>query len=270
MRIDLLCEIIVQGGRASSEAYRNRSGYGPLLRGELLQEIGVVQSVVCADCDTPHDAEFVHYQGQYGYWCPELGFVQTDRAVIQAVSADLTNLVGKLADTFDCKRRKSTPVQGATWRVGAIETPAGDVTIYLHPRLMTGPDVHDAEAAIRSEIASSFTLVLTAAGSLQVLGTVTAYLGDVVELDTRSNTLVAISDVCTAVGAIPKRAGGAPSRFEAKAMVIISSRARSGESLDGRNEEASAVREAYKTAHPDEPAPKLPTVKQYVTAFRGG
>ena len=270
MAIALLCEIIAQGGRASAEAYRDRPGYAALIQSGLLRESGVVQSVACVDCVAPHDAEVVHHGGWDGYWCPDLGFVRLDRTAVTGLAPDLTVLVAKLADAFMCKRRKSSPVHGSTWRIGAVETPAGDLTIYLHPRLLNAQDMQEAETAIRVEVRSAFTVLLTAVGSLQRSGTVTAPLCEVVDLDPRSDALTPLADLRAAVGASPKPQGGAPNVFGHRLRTVVAAREQNGEALAGRNEEARAVLEAFRHAHPGEQAPSLSNVRRYVTEVRSG
>ena len=270
MAIDLLCEIIAQDERVSVQAYQKRLGYAGLIRSGLLQEAGLIQSVVCLDCVSPHDAEVVHHGEDYGYWCPDLGFLRMDRSVLKGLEPDLTNLVVKLADAFECKRRKSAPIHRATWRIGAIETPAGDLAIYLHPRLQTGQDVQDVDAALRTQVRSAFTVILTAAGSLQVPGAVTVQLSETVELASDAASLIAAIDLCVAVGATPKSKGGAPNIFENRAKAIIASRARNGEALSGRNEEALAALDAFRQTHSGEPAPSLSSMRRYVSGVRSG
>ena len=270
MAIDLLCDIIAHGGKATATAYRERSGYTALIRCGLLQESGTVQSVGCVECDTPHDAEIVHHGGDYGYWCPDLGFVRVERWSLAGVAPDWTLLIAKLADAFACKRRKSTPVHGTSWRIGAIETPMGDLTIYLHTRLLTGEDVRQAEAALRSQVRSAHTIILTAVGSLPMRGATIVPLYDVVDLDPATGALIAISKLHDAVGIAPEPKGGAPNLFGDRVKAIIASRQQSGDALRGKNAEAKAILEAFHRAHPGDTAPSLPTVKRYLSDARDG
>ena len=270
MAIDLLCDIIAEGGKASAAAYRERPGYTALIRSGLLQESGIIQSVGCVECDTPHDAEVVHQGGDYGYWCPDLGFVRVERAALVAVAPDWSVLIAKLADAFACKRRKSTPVQGTFWRIGAIETPRGDLTIYLHPRLLTGEDIRDADAALLSQFRSAYTIVLTAVGALPLRGATIVPLNDVVDLDQVTGALIAISKLEDTAGIAPEPQGGAPNLFGDRVKAIIALRQQSGDALPGRNAEAKAILEAFHRAHPGDTAPSLPTVKRYLSEARTG
>ncbi|MEM6622656.1 MAG: hypothetical protein AAF674_10540 [Pseudomonadota bacterium] len=270
MAIDLLCEIIAQGGRVSAEAYCPQRGYKALIRACLLRETGVIQSVVCMECDGPHDAEVIHHNGRDGYWCPDLGFVPLDRPALTALAPDLTALVAKLADAFACKRRKSTPVHGATWRVGAVETHAGDLAVYLHPRLMTGGDVQEADGAVRSQVGSAYAVILTAAGSLVVPGAKTLHLADVVALEQDGDALVATADLALAIGVQPVLQTGRPNKYGDRLRSIITARDRDGETSSGTNKEARAIQDAFRRKHPGEQAPSIPTVKRYLAAFQAG
>lgn len=270
MGIDLLCEIIAQDAKASAKTFQHRSRYEALIGSGLLAEGGIAQSVSCSDCETPHDAEVVHHGGQYGYWCPDIGFVPVDRSTLVGVAPDWKELVARLADVFGCKRRKSTPVRGTTWRVGAIETITGDLTIYVHPRLLTGQDVRDAEAAIRSEIGSAFTIILTAVGSLDVPGANTALLSEVINLDPHSSALIALVNLSAAAGVPPELPGGRPNVFGDRLRAIIASRARASGAISGRNAEASAILEAFGHAFPGERTPSISTIRRYLSEFRSG
>jgi hypothetical protein len=89
-----------------------------LLRGGHVVESGVVQSIACTECDTLHDAEIIYEQDRYGYYCPELGFIPVTRDRIRGLKPDLAMVVSGLADAMECRRRKKTPLQGETWRLG--------------------------------------------------------------------------------------------------------------------------------------------------------
>lgn len=236
----------------------------------LVREAGVVQSIVCDACEDPHDAEVVFEDGEYGHFCPDLGLLALKRDQIISVEADLGKLVDALALAFDCRRRNSKPVHGATWRVGVIETDQGGVAIYFKPRLQDATDLGDLETALRREVGSQFTLVLTACGSLAAAGSKSVNLADVVDLDPAASALIAISDVPAIAGVRPARKGGAPNQFGADLKALIAERRRNRSTLPGTNEEAKAIIDAFRARYPSEKAPSLPTVKRYMTAFKTG
>lgn len=268
--IALLCEILAQSANASAETYRPRPGYQALLSSGSVQETGLVQSTHCADCDHAHDAEVVFEGGQYGYFCPQIGFVPVDRSRLIAVTPVLKKIVQGLADAFGCKRRKATPIHSQTWRVGAVETPGGDATLYLHPRLRSAEDLRDLETALRREVRSTFRLILIAEGALMVPKTKTVRLDEVVELDTVSGAMLPIADVCAIVDAPLKSSGGRPNQFGGKLDRIILARSQNRQALPGHNEEAKAIRDVFREQFPNENPPSLPTIKRYLTKAQGG
>jgi hypothetical protein len=233
--IDVLCEIIAQGGKARAASFCVRRGYSALLDGGYLRETGMVQAICCQDCDDPHDAEVVFDGGQYGILCPDLGFVPLSRGQVAAVVPDLPRLVADLADAFDCKRRKTAPLQGEAWRVGAVETAGGDVTLYFHPRLKSEQDLRDLRSALSREVKSPFRLILTADGGLPFEDAKTAQLCDVVELNCETSALTATVDPGAIVGAPVKRVGGTPNIYGETLTRLIRSRVEYGIALPGRS-----------------------------------
>ncbi len=266
----LLCEIISQGAKASSDTFRLRFGYGGLTRRGLVQETGLVQSLVCDECSETHDAEVIFEGGQYGFFCPEIGFVSVERTKLLGAKPVPQTLVACIGEAFDCKRRKKSPVHGLTWRVGVLETVAGDLTIYFHPRLESREDVRDLETALRREVKSPFRLILTAAGSLVVPGTKSACLDEVLELDPVSGDVVEFSDLRAIVEVPLESSSGRPNVYGAKLEPIIQSRLGNGQALSGRNEEGKAILDVYQRKFPNEKPPSLPTIKRYLTKARGG
>lgn len=250
--------------------YRGRVGYADLIRAGLVREAGVVQSIVCHDCEDPHDAAVNFAGGRYGYYCPDLGFVALERDGIVGVEPDIGKLVDALANAFECKRRNSKPIHGATWRVGVVETDQGGVAIYLHPRIQDGSDLHHLEAALGREVGSAFSVVLTACGSLIAAESKTLKLADVVDLDPAASALVAITDVPAIAGVRRVLVGGAPNQFGADVKSIIAERSRNGRKLPGTNEEARAIIEVFSARHPAQEAPSLPTVKRYMNKAETG
>ncbi len=240
------------------------------MRGGYIRETSVVQAITCESCDNPHDADIVFENEQYGYFCAECGFVPIERPAISGLLPNLSKIVAGLADVFDCKRRKATPVAGRTWRVGVLECIAGDVAIYFIPRLRTEEDLLDLATALSREVNSPFRLILTAEGTLPFSGTKTVRLEDVVEFDRDTSNLIKIADPITIVEAPILQAVGAPNLYVKTLLPLIEARVREGAALKGRNEEARAILTAYEEQHPNAQPPSLPTIKRYLTKVRGG
>ena len=116
----LLSDVICHWGKVSVSALGNDRDVRALLASDLLVEAGVVSSVVCVDCENADAAEVVFDDGEYGHYCPELGFIKLARQDIAAVEPNLSVLIEQLAETFEGVRRKTTPVLGKTWRIGAV------------------------------------------------------------------------------------------------------------------------------------------------------
>ncbi|MCP3972375.1 MAG: hypothetical protein GY717_19030 [Rhodobacteraceae bacterium] len=268
--IELLCEIIAQEAKVSAASLWSNAEYHPLVRYGYLLETGVISSAACAECDNPHDAEIVFEGDQYGYFCPELGFVPVPRADVQGVVPDLPNLIERLAIVFDCKRRKTTPLQGRTWRIGAMATDDGDVMLYFHPRLQSNGDVRDLDNALTREVRSRWRLVVTAEGSFPMRDTKFVPLSELVELDPKEGRLTAAADPRIIVDIPQRKAGGAPNRYETRLLPLIQARMQGDLPGLGRNDEAKAILSLFESEYPDIKAPSLPTVRGYVTKVRGG
>ncbi|MFK7878086.1 MAG: hypothetical protein AB8B71_20340 [Paracoccaceae bacterium] len=269
--IETLSAIIAQRGKASKATYEFKSGFALLAEAGLVRVQGIVQSMLCDACDGPHDAEVIHENGVYGCYCPDAGFVALDdHSSIRAVVPDTEKLVSELANILSCKRRKSTPVQNDTWRVGALDTSGGDLAIYFHPSLQTEQDVRDVNAALAQEVRAAFRLVLTAQGRLTPAGAKSAQLSDIIELIPHTGTLATFADPITMAGAPRHIKNGRPSDYAAKLTAIFLQRIEAGAALSGRNEEARAVADIYRQKHPDETAPSLPTIKRHLTELRAG
>lgn len=266
--VGLLCEVIAQGVKASSEPLRGNPEYSLLMELGYLRETGVVSSVVCLDCDQPHDAEVVFVDGRYGYFCPDLGFVPVSRPALQGVTADVPKLIKHLADAFDCKRWKRTPVLNRTWRIGAVDTDHGDVMLYFQPRLRSEEDTRALGAALSNEVRSTWRLIVTAVGTLPVHGAATVLLSDLVDFEVQSGRFVPVAAPCTLVGVPSKNSGGAPNRFGVVLTAIIEDRVKNGLAVTVRNAEAKAVLAQFQKENPDARPPSLSSVKDYVTKFR--
>ncbi len=268
--VSLLCEIIGQAGKVAAQAYRDDARYGALLDAGLIQRDGVVQSVLCENCDAPHDAEIVFEGGSYGHYCPDLGLVPVERAAIVAVRPNLAGLVEQLHFAFGCEPESTSQLGPHTWRIGLVDTFGGRAVVYFHPRLLNRDDLDDLETSLRTEIRRDYALVVTAAGQLQYRSAKTCTLPQMVHLDFGAAHIRQLASVAEAVGAPPKQTGGRPNLHRERVLELLAERVAQGLSKEGRNEEAKAVLAIYAARHPNDPAPKLPTVKGYVSEFRRG
>ncbi|WP_319825813.1 hypothetical protein [Thalassovita sp.] len=261
-----LCEIIATGGKEST----TDPTLADLIKHGFLVEAGVVGAVVCDNCDTPHSAQVI-YEGQhYGYFCPDLGFVALERQHIRAIVPDMPVLIDRLANAFQCKRRKASPLHGETWRIGAAETDAGEVMLYFHPRLHDEDDLRGCEDALSREVRSNWRLFLTGAGSLPVLGAKTVSLAEAIELENVTGTLRAIADPAKLVGMPTHNNLGRPNTYAADLSIVIAERSAQRRAQDGLNAEAKAIRSEFVDRFPRHSCPSLSTVKRYLTIFRDG
>lgn len=268
--VSLLCEIIGQAGKVAAQAYRGDARYGVLLDAGLIQRDGLVQSVLCENCDIPHDAEIALEGGTYGHYCPELGFVHVEHADLVAVRANLASLVEQLHATFECSQGGISQLGPQTWRVGLVDTPGGRAVVYFHTCLQNEDDLVSLENALRGQIRREYALVVTAAGHLPYRDAGTFTLAQMVQLDLGATRLRKSVSVAESVGAPPRSTGGRPSIYRDRFKAMLADRAARGVAVKGRNEEAKAVLLDYRRQRPDDPAPKLSTVKSYVSEFRGG
>lgn len=266
--IDLLCEIIALKAKASAALYKHQPDFEALLREGFVQECGVGRSTVCFQCDDAHDAEIIHDGDKYGYYCPELGFVAVERDEITSLQPNMPRIVSGLADAFGCRRRKSTPLQGMTWRIGTVPSEGGDITLYFHPCLSDEQDALELSAALSREVKTAFRVILTAAGTLPLPYAKTALLTDVVELPADRSEFSVLADPHDIAGAPRRNPGGAPNRFQDLLVQILQSRVNDCIALKGRNAEAKAAREQFCHLYPNAKPPSLSSVQDYVTKFR--
>lgn len=266
--VGTLCDVIAQGEKATIATYREESDFEAILCSGFVREQGVVQSIACLECDTTHDAEIIHEAGQYGYFCPDLGFVSVERDAISGLQPNISGIVSSLADAFGCRRRKSTPLQARTWRIGTVMCEGGDITLYFHPCLSDEQDASDLSAALSRDVKSAFRVILTAAGTLPLPNAKTALLKDVVDLDSDLSEFFPLVDPRDIAGAPRRNPGGAPNRFQDLLAQILQSRVNDYIALEGRNAEAKAVREQFCRIYPDTKPPSLSSVQDYVTKFR--
>lgn len=268
--VSLLCDILGQAGKVATRVYHDDARYGVLLEAGFLQGDGLVQSVLCENCDVPHDAEVVFEGGSYGHFCPEIGFVPVERADLVAIRPNLASLVEHLHAAFECPSGGISKLGPQTWRVGLVDTPGGRAVVYFHTSLQNDDDLVNLENALRGQIRRDYALVVTAAGHLPYRDAAIYTLAQMVQLDFGTARLRKIVSVAEAVGAPPRPTGGRPSIYRERFQAILADRAAQGMAKKGRNDEAKAVLLDYHRRYPSESAPKLSTVKAYVSEFRGG
>lgn len=268
--VDLFATLLAQHRRVRSVEYSSFPAYNDLIKAGLIEETGVVSSILCDECDHPHDAKIVYEASQYGYYCPDLGFTSKARSKLIAAQPNLGVSVAQIADALACKRRKSSPVDKETWRIGAIDNPTGDVVLYLHPTLQDKQDIRDLQAALANEMKSPFGVVLTAKGTLSVPPYATVQLQDVFSFDPIAGELIVVADLRAIAGVPEQRAGGRPNDYRKPLGEIIAFRTSQGRTLQGRNAEAKAIRAEFQIQFPDIKCPSLPTVKRYVSEVKSG
>ncbi len=268
--VDLFAVLLAQRGRVQSVKYSSSPAYDDLIKAGLIEESGVVSSMMCGECERPHDAEIVCEDSQYGYYCPELGFVSQPRSELIAVQPNLGAFVSQIADALSCKRRKSSPLDADTWRIGAIDSTAGDIVLYLHPTLQDARDIRDVQAALANEVKSPYGIILTSNGTLTAPPFVTAQLDDVLRFDRKAGKLIVVANARAIAGVPERRTGGRPNNYKKPLSDLITLRASQGRTLQGRNAEAKALQAEFLVQFPDIKCPSLPTVKLYVTKIRSG
>ncbi|MEO9781638.1 MAG: hypothetical protein ABJH07_03150 [Sedimentitalea sp.] len=268
--IELLAQIIAQRVKISSASLRMAPGFGHLMQHGYLRDAGVVSSLACMDCDQAHDAEVVFDHGQYGYSCPDLGFIPVGRDEVQAVIPHIPKLIESLADAFQCKRRKASPLRAETWRIGAVDLGRGDAILFFQPSLRDAEDLHAFDDAQSREVRSAWRLIVTAEGASTVHGATAIRLCELVEMDEKDGRLVPMSGLGALLGIPSKNAGGAPNRFGEPLSAIIKARKRNHQTLTGVNKEARAVLAVFEREHPDLDPPSISSVKSYLSKIQGG
>lgn len=268
--VKLLCEFIAQEAIVAARLYRDDAGYGALLDAGLILREGVVRTVLCDDCDIPHEAPVEYENGTEGYYCPDLGFMPLERAEIVAIRPDLESLVVQLGAALGCDLGGAAQLGPRTWRIGLVDTPGGRAAVYLHPRLLSGDDLDALETALRKELRRDYVLILTACGSLPYRDAVTLNLAQMVKLNVSPTRLTPIASVADAVGSPPKPTGGRPSEYGHLLKALIEERIRSGAAHGTINAEALGVRAAFEAAYPDKPLPSDSTIKRYIREAQGG
>lgn len=268
--VELFTELVAQRAKTCAGQYAGHPAFRQLCDTGLIEEAGVAQSICCDDCDQPHDAAIVYEDGQYGYYCPDLGFVPKHGSELAAITPNIQGFVEDLADDLNCKRRKSKPISGNTWRIGAIETHAGDIAVYFHPVLQDAHDLNDLKSALASEVSSPFGIVITTAGELNVAPYITVSLQNTFRFNRAANQFNLDVDIETIVGVPQINTGGRPNEYRKNIEKIMIMRNQEGRAVEGRNAEAKGVQSEYKTRFPNRKVPSLSGTKRYVTEIRSG
>lgn len=258
----LLGDIIAQNAPVLAAMLRSAPAYQALIEGGYLEEAGVVQAIHCDDCDRPHDAAVVFEADRYGIHCPDLGFLSKERSDLVAVKPNLERLVQNLADALECKRTKSAPIHGQTWRVGIVEAPSAAIAVYFHPTLRDALDLRSFEAALSDEVRAQYGIILTASGQLSCPPFKTMQIEDCLAFDEVAMAFEFAGDLLAIAGATVERKGGRPNLYAAKLTKIISARATFGETLPGKNAEARAIQAIYRAKNPTENPPSISTIKR--------
>lgn len=260
----LLCEIIEQGAPVLPAQYRTNPSFTALLDHGYLEETGTVQSVHCEDCSQSHDAEVVFVSGQYGIYCPDLGFIPRDRSELAAIRPNLLRLVEELAQVLGCTRTKSTPIEGQTWRIGMVSDPSADVALYFQPTLRNAEELRLLERALSRETRPQFGIVFAASGELPFSPFKTHCFADCFSFDLETGHFELEVDLRTIADAPKKQRGGRPSPYKTLLPKIIRRRRNSGDVLTGINQEAKAILLLLQASNPNEPTPSLSTIKRYI------
>lgn len=155
-------------------------------------------------------------------------------------------------------------------RVGLVDTPGGRAVVCFHTCFQTAENLVSLENALRAEIRPDYALVVTAAGHLPYRDTATYTLDQMLKLDLGTARLRKTVSVAEAVGAPTRPTGGRPSVHRERFQAMLADRAGQRMAEQGRNPESKAVLPAYRRRKPSGAAPKLSTVKAYVSEFPGG
>jgi hypothetical protein len=225
--VDIFSQLVEQRGKVLARSYSHHSAYDDLIKAGLIEEAGVVSSIVCDNCDHPHETKIEYQDAEYGFLCPDIGFQQVNRADIVSVRPKIGTFVAQLAEDQGCKRRKSTPLDGETWRLGALETPAGDVAVYFQAVMLDAKDIAAFQRALTGEMKASFGIVLTSTGALSVPFYITVPLKEALFFDPEAGGFVVDLDLPSIAGIPETRKGGRPSAYKDTLTKLIAQRARS-------------------------------------------
>ena len=181
---------------------------------------------------------------------------------MMAVRPNIVRLVADLARDLGCKRCKSTPILGETWRIGVIDGSVASVAVYFHPRLRDGHDLKTMQDALTRETRTQFGVVITTAGELSAPLFQTVLLEECLTFDAEVGQFTVDSDLPMIAGVPVKNTGGRPSPYAENLARIISMRKVSGKTLPGVNEEARAILEDYQTLYEGEQTPSESAIKR--------
>ena len=151
-----------------------------------------------------------------------------------------------------------------------MDTPGGRAIAHFHTCLKSDDDLLSLENALRGQIRRDYALVVTAAGYLPYRDAATCNLAQMVQLELGTARLRKSVSAAEAVGVPPLPTGGRPSVYRNCFQALLADRAAQGVAAKGRNEEVKAALLDYRRQYPREAAPKLSTVKAYVSEFRSG
>lgn len=268
--IDLLSDMIAHDATWPYEAAQAGRGYECLVTAGFVSSEGVVGSVLCEECDDTHESAVWFHEGKYGYFCDQVGFVSVDRSRFVGLLPDVQALVASIASLLKCKNRKPTPIYGKTFRIGALETDTGDLTVYFHPRLQNEDDLSELNTALTRGARSTYSLVLTAAGTLTWGHAKTARLSEVFEIDEETGSLHTNADLYTLAGVTLKRGAGRPKKYAEKVLNIVWERSHNGIAIGGLNAEARTIVQEFSKRYPDEECPSESTIRREIRKFRAG
>jgi len=268
--VQLYSAIVAQRGKLAANLISQLPAYKSLLDCGFIQKKGIIQSVLCDQCDAPHDAEIVFEDARYGYYCPDLGFVPKSRSELKAVKANIDKFVSSFAEHLEVKRRKTTPIADDIWRIGVLSSLNSDLVVYFCPTLRDAEDLEACRAALGREVKASYGIIFTALGELELPPYKTVNLTEALSFDAASKTFILDFDLFELAGVPVSQTGGRPSTYAKDINMLIEQREKLSIALDGRNDEAKAVLAAFKEQFPNKPPPALSTVKRYVSEFRSG
>ncbi len=269
--VDLLCEIIASQGKVAARVYRDKVGYASLAQSGLIDNDGLALSIVCYECDNFHLASVEFEENEFCYYCQEFGLISVDKSELTAISPNIPNLIEGIANAIGCKHRKTHAIYNETWRIGKLETVAGDLAIYFHPQLIDHCDYLALETALSLDrIGASHRVVLTARGVLPFPFSKTVRLADAFDIDMEVNQITLTADMFALAGIKAKSTGGRPNAYKRKLRRLIEARASSNTALPTIKGEARALIMDYETNYPNEKAPSTSTAKRYLHDFRLG
>ncbi|MDF1679026.1 hypothetical protein [Ponticaulis sp.] len=269
--VAIFAQLVSQREKVLARSYSHHAAFHDLIKAGLIEETGVVSSIICDECDQPHESAITYQDSQYGYFCYDLGFIKLSRAEIVSVKPNIKTFVAQIAGRENCKRRKPTPLEGETWRIGGLETAGGDVTIFFQPRMVDVKDVRSFESSLKRDVRTSLGIILTSAGVLSVPPYITTSIQDVLNFDLKTGCFFFDVEPSSIAGVSETRTGGRPNEYKETLTILFHERAADGRSLSGRNQEADAILDEYNDRFPEEKkTPHKSIVRKFVTDVRSG